>query len=140
MKKKTITMGTLSLLALSAVAAVASAYAYQGDPAKVGPNYTPERHAQIQEAFTKNDYNTWKDQMGNRGVTQRINENNFSRFAEMHKLMLAGKTDEANVIRVELGLNKGGYQNKGQHKEMRGENKGGHFIDANGDGQCDNLK
>ena len=139
MKNGTLMKTGLALVAVTIVW-ISSVWAYQGDTSVQWPNYTPERHAQIQEAFTENNYNTWKEQMGDRGVTQRINENNFSRFAEMHKLMLAGKTDEANIIRVELGLNKGGHQNKGQHKEMRGENKGGYFVDANGDGQCDNLK
>ena len=37
-------------------------------------------------------------------VSQVVNEGNFARFAEMHKLMLEGKTNEANAIRTELGL------------------------------------
>jgi hypothetical protein len=45
-----------------------------------------------------------------------VNEGNFSRFTEMHKLMLEGKTDEANKIRTELGLGlrDGSGQSQGQ--------------------------
>ena len=139
MKKKTITMGTLGLVAFSAMAAITSAYAYQGNPTKVGPNYTPERHEQMQKAFTDKSYTEWKDLMGNRGITEKINKDNFSRFTEMHQLELAGKTDEAQAIRTELGLNQRNHQ-KGMYDGQRGKNQGGHFVDADGDGQCDNLK
>ena len=81
------------------------ASAYQGNPNVIGPNYTPERHSAMTKAFEENDYNAWKELMAGRGrVTQVINENNFSRFVEAHNLALAGKKDEANKIRTELGL------------------------------------
>lgn len=83
--------------------------AYRGDPNVKGPNYSPERHGAMTKAFENKDYNAWKNLMQGRGrITQVINEQNFSRFAEMHKLMLEGKTEEANKIRQELGL---GLQN-----------------------------
>ena len=56
-------------------------------------------------AFETKDYNAWKNLMQGRGrVTQVVNEQNFSSFAEMHKLRLEGKFDEANKIRQDLGL------------------------------------
>lgn len=141
MNKKTITMGALGLVALSAVAIAASAYAYQGDPAKVGPNYTPERHAIMEAAFENNDYAAWKAQMGDRGATRKVTAENFARFSEMHELMDAGKTDEANAIRAELGLGQGQGNGRGNgiHSGQRGQNNNGNFVDANGDGSCDNL-
>ena len=81
-----------------------------------------------------------------------VTEENFSKFAEAHKLGTEGKTAEADAIRTELGLRtsngeKGGYgrgQGKGNEQggkgENRGQNQGGNFTDANGDGNCDNLK
>ncbi len=79
--------------------------AYRGDPAVQGPNYSPERHAAMEKAFETNDYNAWKELMQGKGrVTQVINAQNFSRFAEAHKLAEEGKTDEATKIRAELGL------------------------------------
>jgi len=73
------------------------------------------------KAFENNDYNAWKEQMGGRGrVSQVINEENFERFAEAHRLALEGKTEEAAKIRQELGL---GLQN-GSGKGM-GQGFGG---------------
>ncbi len=142
MNKKTIMMGTLGLVALSAVAIATGTYAYQSNPAKVGPNYTPERHAKMEAAFENNDYAAWKEQMGDRGATRKVNEQNFARFAEMHELMEDGKTDEASAIRAELGLGQGNGngQGRGMHSGQRGQNKNGNFVDANGDGNCDNLQ
>ncbi len=132
MKKKTMALGTLSLLVFGTVVAVTSAYAYQGNVNKTGPNYTPERYVRIQKAFTENNYADWKEQMGDRRITNKINEDNFSRFSKMHQLMLDGKTDEANAIRKELGLNQGNIH--------RGKNRRGNFVDANSDGVCDNYR
>lgn len=115
-------------------------YAYMGDAGKTEPNYTPERHEAMTKAFESNDYAAWKAQMGERGAAKKVTEQNFARFSEMHKLMLAGKTAEANVIRAELGLNQGGGQGRGMMGGQRGGNNGGNFTDANGDGKCDRLQ
>jgi hypothetical protein len=126
MKTNKILLG-LSALALTAVVAVPGLVkAYQGDPNVQGPNYSPERHETMTQAFENNDYNTWSQQMQGRGrVTQVVNESNFSQFAQMHQLMLKGRTQEANAIRAELGLglqNGSGYQ--GGNGGSRGQNKG----------------
>jgi len=82
-----------------------SILAYRGDPNIQGPNYSAERHEKMTKAFENKDYNVWKELMQGKGrVTQVVNEGNFARFAEMHKLRLEGKNDEANKIRTELGL------------------------------------
>lgn len=133
-------LGALGLLGLGAVALATGTYAYQGNPAKFGPNYTPERHEAMQKAFENKDYAAWKTQIGERGAARKVTEQNFARFSEMHKLMLEGKTIEANAIRAELGLGQGGGQGKGMHSGQRGQNRGGNFVDANGDGKCDHLQ
>lgn len=80
-------------------------FAYRGDPNVQGPNYSPERHTAMTKAFENNDYNAWKNLMQGKGrVTQVVNEGNFAKFAEAHKLALEGKTEEAESIRRELGL------------------------------------
>ncbi|MDO8241053.1 MAG: hypothetical protein Q7T51_03695 [Candidatus Moranbacteria bacterium] len=140
MNKKMIMLGGLGLVALGAVALATGTYAYQGNPAKFGPNYTPERHAQMQKAFESNDYAAWKAQMGDRGATRIVNEQNFARFSQMHKLMLEGKTTEANAIRSELGLGQGGGQGRGMMNGQRGQNQGGNFVDVNKDGICDHMQ
>lgn len=131
---KNVILGSLGLVALGAIAT--SAYAYQGDPGKFGPNYTPERHEAMVKAFENKDYAAWKAQMGDRGAASRVTEQNFARFAEMRKLRLEGKTAEADAIRAELGLGQG----RGMRGANRGQNVGGNFVDANKDGVCDRLQ
>lgn len=105
MNKTILTLTAIALGAGALFTTTSNAFAYRGDPNVQGPNYTTERHEAMTQAFNNNDYNAWKELMQGRGrVTQVVNEGNFSRFAEMHKLRLEGKTDEANKIRTELGL------------------------------------
>lgn len=139
MTKKGIVLGVLGLVITGIVAYSAGALAYWGDVNKT--NYTSERHEQMEKAFESNDYNAWKNLMNGKGrVTKVVNEGNFNRFAEVHKLMEEGKTDEANKIRQELGLGQGGGQGKGMYSGQRGQKRGGNFVDANGDGKCDQLQ
>lgn len=93
-----------------------SVFAYQGDPAIQGPNYSEERHNSMVEAFKNKDYEAWKDIMSERGrsrVVEVITEENFETFVQMHNLMIEGDTEKAQELRQELGLgqrnmNKGG--------------------------------
>ncbi len=143
MINKGIVLGVLGLAVAGAAAYSVSAFAAEGRIGQFGPNYTPERHAQMQQAFDSNNYAAWKEQMGNRGATRVVTEQNFARFTQMHQLMLEGKTDEANKIRTELGLGQGagrGQGMKASNQGQRGQNRGGNFVDANGDGACDNMR
>lgn len=136
MKNKYIAMGAIVVAgAIGAFTISQAALAYRGNPEQTGPNYSPERHAEMQKAFSSNDFNAWKEQMNGRGrVTEVVNEQNFSRFVEMRKLMLEKKYDEANKIRAELGLGQGNGQ--GMHRGGNGTN----FVDKDGDGTCDNRQ
>ncbi|KKR51745.1 MAG: hypothetical protein UT89_C0009G0012 [Parcubacteria group bacterium GW2011_GWE1_40_20] len=105
MNKTILTLSAIALGAGVLFTTTSSALAYRGDPNVQGPNYTAERHEAMTKAFENKDYNAWKELMQGKGkVTQVVDEGNFARFAEMHKLMLEGKTDEANKVRTELGL------------------------------------
>lgn len=110
-----ITLGSLAIFTPESLA-------YRGDPTKVGPNYTAERHEAMEKAFENNDYNSWKSLMNGRGrVTQVINEKNFSQFAKAHELAEQGKTAEANKIRQSLGLglqNGQGYRSGGRYQSL----------------------
>ena len=109
MNKKIIILGTAGLVLGGFLLSSEKALAYRGDPSVQGPNYTEERHDAMTQAFENTDYNAWKELMQGKGrVTQVINEQNFARFAEAHKLALEGRIDEAQTIREELGL---GLQN-----------------------------
>ena len=134
-------LGILGLAVAGVVAYSTGALAYQVNPTQTGPNYTPERHEQMEKAFENNDYSAWKNLMNGKGrVSEVINDGNFNRFAEIHKLMEAGKIDEANKIRQELGLGQGDGQGNAMHSGQRGQNRGGNFVDANRDGKCDRLQ
>lgn len=147
-KKKILSIASIALI-ITAGAGL-TAYAYQGDYTKKGPNCTPERHEEMTAALEKVDYEAWKGLMNNRGrVKDVITEENFAKFAEAHKLAQEGKYEEADAIREELGLrtkngkrmgaHHGGGNRDGLNKMNRGKNLGGKFIDNNGDGVCDHL-
>lgn len=106
MKNKSLILGSLTAVVLGgAILAPTMVSAYRGDVSVQGPNYSEERHQAMTNAFENNDYEAWKTQMAGRGrVIEVINEENFPRFAEAHRLSLAGQTEEAMAIREELGL------------------------------------
>jgi len=105
MKKKNIGLGATGLALGVMIALPSLSLAYRGDPAIQGPNCTPERHEAMTKAFGNNDYEAWANLMDGRGrVTQLVNKDNFSKFAEAHKLMLEGRVAEAREIRQDLGL------------------------------------
>jgi hypothetical protein len=109
-----------------------SVNAYRGDYTQKGPDYTVERHEQMEVAFENNDYNAWKELMNSRGrVTQVINEQNFQRFVEAHKLAEQGDYDGADKIREELGLRTKNGESKGQGFG----NKGNGQRQGTGEGQ-----
>lgn len=113
-KKISYRLLTVALTALVGTVLVGSAYAYQGDYTKKGPNYTPERHEAMEKAFEKNDYNAWKNLMQGRGrVTQVVTKDNFAQFAKAHALAEQGKLAEADAIREKLGLKTGNGQKVG---------------------------
>ena len=117
MSKKLLTIASLALGAGVLFTTASGVLAYRGDPNTQGPNCTAERHEAMTKAFENKDYNAWKELMQGKGrVDQVVNEGNFARFAEMHRLRLDGKTDEANQIRTELGLGLGNGSGDGQGK------------------------
>ncbi|MBU1202779.1 hypothetical protein KKH39_01920 [Patescibacteria group bacterium] len=63
-----------------------------------------ERDAMV-SAIENRDYQAWKEIVDSRPhITDYINESNFDKFAQMHELMMAGKLEEAQAVRDELGL------------------------------------
>jgi outer membrane translocation and assembly module TamA len=105
MNKTQLALSAIVLGAGVLLVTASGALAYRGDLNVQGPNYSPERHEAMTKAFENKDYNAWKELMQGKGrVTQVVNEGNFARFAEAHKLALEGKTEEAKNIRTELGL------------------------------------
>ena len=157
-KSNKILVGSLAVVIMGAFA-VSSAFAYQGDYAKRGPAYSPERHIAMEEAMDNNDYEAWSELMADRGRVMRvINAENFAQFTEAHRLGEAGDVAGADAIRQGLGIrtsngekvgagygegqgeNRGNKEGRGKmNSETRGQNQGGKFLDADRSGVCDNL-
>ncbi len=113
-KKLALGLGVM-VLTLGISGSIASAY--KGDPGLQGPNYSVERHTAMEKAFEANDYSAWKSLMQNQGrITQIINKDNFTQFAEAHRLAEKGDLEGARKIRQELGLG----QKNGSGQGMRG--------------------
>jgi|SRR3989344_7788881 len=121
MTKTTIGLGTLAIVLGTAGIFAGTALAYQGDPSTPCPNHSGERHEAMENALETNNYEAWKNLMQGKGrISQVITEQNFSKFAEIHKLMEEGKVAEAQQIRQELGLGLQNGQGKGagMHRGM----------------------
>lgn len=114
MNTKTMFLGAVTLLAGAAFLLPQVATAYKGDPQVKGLNYTPERHQAMTQALAESDYEAWKALMNGKGVANRINRENFARFAQAHALALQGRTDEAAAIRAQLGLGQHNGSGMGQ--------------------------
>lgn len=146
MKNTRLTIGAAALAVIVTAGIAANTFAYHGDPSVTGPNYTAERHDAMETAFATGDYAAWKELMAGRGrVTQVVNEKNFAQFAKAHELAASGDLAGAATIRTGLGLGTGskgqgrmGGQGQGMRNGAKGQNAGGNFVDANGDGVCDN--
>ncbi len=114
MNTKTMLLGVGALIFGAAVVLPHAVGAYQGDPNVQGPNYSPERHQAMTEAFANKDYAAWQKLMSGKGVTRRINQDNFAQFAQAHELALQGEMEKANAIRAELGLGQRSGTGRGQ--------------------------
>ena len=132
MKEGEKTMNKKIILGISALTLMAGTLlvpgtvsAYQGDYTKEGPDCDSEKHEEMEQAFGSNDYQTWAELMEGKGrVTQVIDEGNFARFAEAHKLAEEGNYDGADAIRQELGL-----------RTKNGEKVGAGYMQGNGEGK-----
>lgn len=149
MKNSTLTALAVGAIALGVITIGSAVSAYQGDYSTTGPEHTDEREAVMTQAFTSGDYNSWKENMAGKGrVTEVVNEGNFARFAEAHRLGDAGDTAGADTIRAELGLrtSNGEALGLGQgegHGQGRGAKDGSGTARANdgsGRGQGQGLR
>lgn len=129
MKKSILAMVSIMAIGLLAL----GAFAYRGDYSAKGPNYSEERHELMEQAFDNMDYHAWKELMTQDGrhprVVDVVTEENFATFVAAHDAGVSGDADTAAQLRAELGLGQGRQRNMGH---------GPDFIDADGDGICDN--
>ena len=119
--KKTMSVLALGMIALLGVSLVA---AYQGDSSVEGPNYSEDRHTDMQAAFASGDYEAWAALMAETGMNSRVmsvvDADNFGLFAELHET-----TDPVRIaeLKAELGLGNGSGAKDGSgfggHKGMK---------------------
>lgn len=85
----------------------------------------PEHRQEAIEALENEDFDEWKEAISQDGrepkVLETINEENFDKFVEMHKLMQDGETEEAEAIRAELGLPEKKAREAGRCQGAQGE-------------------
>jgi len=126
MNKTTLTLGATALVLGGLIILPGVVGAYRGDPSAEGPDCTEERHQEMEQAFETNNYEAWTNLMQGKGkVTQVVNEDNFARFAEAHRLAEEGNMDEAKQIREEFGLGLGdGSRNGSGQKDGQGRRMG----------------
>ncbi len=146
---KTTIFGLLAFLVVGLVFSTSLVNAYRGDYSVNGPNYTEERHEAMENAFDIGDYNAWVALMTenerNPRVVDVVTESNFHIFVQAHEAGQNGDYETAAALRAELGLNNGngprdgtGFgrgMNQGQGQRMQQNN----FVDADNDGNCDNI-
>ena len=74
-----------------------------------GPAISQEDRTALDQAFQNNDYNAWKtimekDAKGKASdILSKINESNFAKFAEAHRIMKEAKEKSAAIFK-ELGI------------------------------------
>lgn len=152
MNKKTI-FGLFALAIVGVILSTTIVSAYRGDYTTFGPDYSEERHEIMEQAFENKDYNTWKEIITQNGRNPRVinvvNEENFETFIQAHEAGENGDYELAAQLRAELGLNNGqgpkdgtSYrqgQRQGQGRRQSQKTQQSNFIDADNDGNCDNL-
>lgn len=102
---KAIKFGGVFAVVIATAFTLSSAMAYQGNYSQEGPDCSPERHTDMEEAMENNDYEAWSKLMAGRGrVAKVINAENFAQFAEARRLGEAGDIAGADEIRKDVGL------------------------------------
>lgn len=138
MKSKIILASALLLiLGLAGVAYKALA---QENPGQSDPSYNfhgqmGQMHEQMEKAFENGDYKSWNDLVNKYGMGSMmrgiVSEENFPRFAEMHRLMWNGNYGEAREIGKGFGTPMMGEGSRGN---MMGDDENDGYGMMNGGG------
>ncbi len=113
-KSKKIAIAVITILSavgLSGFASVASAD--DGGQNQERHRMDPETRQAWKQALENNDYEAWLAIAGDKPITEKINEENFSQFVEAFNLKEAGDFEGAKAIFDELGLEKKPHRKHG---------------------------
>ncbi len=134
--KKILSVFALGIIALLGVSLVA---AYRGDYSVERPNYSPERHTQMEESFDGLDYSTWVALMTVDGrhprVVDVVTEDNFATFVKAHDAGKSSDVEKAAELRAQLGLRNGnGLKDGTGFRKGNGERRGSRRDSRNNSG------
>lgn len=125
--KKNIKIAIFSFLALGLVTATAVS-AHQGSANENRNN-------------NSTNYEDRSERMQN--FHENMSEEDLTKMAQMHELMISGEYEEALKIKDDLGMGQG-IRGMGQGMRQGHGNKAKgsmpNFVDANNDGLCDNME
>lgn len=101
-----------SLTGIAVLAIATPAFAYRGNPAVQGPNYSPERHEAMKVVFEKNDYQGWLKLMENKAWRLKEVVNSQAKFEEFARAHKAGADALAqfranNNLTPQMGMGRG---------------------------------
>lgn len=114
----------IAVVGLVVTTAIVAGISYAQNNQENGEGKFNAKNQEILGTIEDNDFAGWKQAMKNRGVDENLlTEENFNKMAEAHRLMQAGKFEEARQIKEsmgELGLGrKGIMQGKNSDPEKR---------------------
>lgn len=102
--KKRIIVATIALLVLLAVTSGPLLVYAVIKKVEIRNEAIQAKNAQIEAAILNNDFSTWYSLETDKNLKARINQGNFSLYAEAYHLLQQGKVDEANLIKKQLSL------------------------------------
>lgn len=145
---KKIYVGIFAVFAIALLGAGLVA-AYHGNPEVQGPEYSDERHEEMEQAFDTLDYDAWVILMEESGrhpkVLDMVSEDNFEVFVEVHDAMEDGNMELAHQLRAELGLGQGRMaggegvglkDGSGMQKMNKGSGQGQRMGQGSMNGDC----
>ncbi|MFZ4631717.1 MAG: hypothetical protein ACOYL8_00745 [Patescibacteria group bacterium] len=80
---------------------------------------TQAKNAQIDSAIMNNDYETWSVLVSDENIKSKVTEQNFSSFTNAYRLLKQGNVEDANPIKISLGLKKSFFQSSSKSQTIK---------------------
>lgn len=80
---------------------------------------TQAKNAQIDSAIMNNDYETWSVLVSDENIKSKVTEQNFSSFTNVYRLLKQGNVEDANPIKISLGLKKSFFQSSSKSQTIK---------------------
>lgn len=91
-----------------------------------------DRHDAMVSALAEGNFQAWKELVGERPIAEKITEENFDAFVELHEAVEENDTEKVQALRNELGLPERGkgMRGMGGHALGRGNSENREAIEA----------